>query len=330
MTLESVADPDASVPREKPSTSAKPSRSAKPFLKWAGGKRQVLPVLRRFVPESFRRYFEPFLGSGAVFFDLHATGVLADHDVFLGDTNPDLIGTYAAVARDGAAVIRKLEALAAAHRSGGRDHYYEVRDTRFNPQRLELRVAGVDGEVRYPPGLAAMFIYLNRTGFNGLYRLNNKGSFNVPAGRYVNPLICDPETLKAAARALSRKGVHIAHAGFEATLGACAPGDFIYLDPPYAPLTSTSNFTSYTAGGFSEADQRRLQRLVIDLARRGCAVVLSNSTAPLIADLYERDAAVRRAGFRAYRVPVRRAINSDAAGRGTVDEYVITNVPERR
>jgi DNA adenine methylase len=298
----------------------------RPFLKWAGGKRQILPHLRQFVPPSFSRYVEPFLGSAALFLDLYARGVVEAHPIVLGDTNADLIGTYAAVAQHVDSVIRALRRLAVGHASSGEEHYYKIRDTRFNPQRRELDISRTEGPVTYPPTLAAMFLYLNRTGFNGLYRLNTRGDFNVPAGRYANPQICDAVNLRAVAAALQSPTVELRHSTFEATVSCCASGDLVYLDPPYAPLSSTASFTSYTAQGFTDADQRRLQRAVIDLVQRGCFVVLSNSTAPLITALYETDVTAKRAGLRAYRVPARRSINSDPSRRGTVDEYVITNV----
>ena len=303
-----------------------PTARVRPFLKWAGGKRQMLPHLRKFIPPTFARYLEPFLGSAALFLDLHARGVIESHPVVLGDTNADLIGTYRAVADHVDPLIRALRRLAAGHVTGGAEHYYRVRDRRFNPERRKLDISRTEGPGTYPPSLAAMFLYLNRTGFNGLYRLNTRGDFNVPAGRYANPQICDAENLRAVAAVLQSPIVELRHSTFEATVEQCAAGDLVYFDPPYAPLSSTASFTSYTAQGFSDADQRRLQRLVIDLVQRGCFVIVSNSTAPLITALYETDAAARRAGLRAYRVPARRAINSDASRRGTIDEYVITNV----
>jgi DNA adenine methylase len=172
-----------------------------------------------------------------------------------------------------------------------------------------------------------MFIYLNRTGFNGLYRLNSQGSYNVPAGRYANPRICDASNLRAVARALASPGVTLAQGSYESVLSA-RRGDLVYLDPPYAPVSTTARFTSYTANGFSEDDQRRLKEVVLELADRGCAVVLSNSTAPIIRELYEGDSRVRRAKLHTHKVPARRAINSDPTARGDVMEFIISNVPQ--
>jgi DNA adenine methylase len=304
------------------SRSSKLEAPVRPVLKWAGGKRQLLPQLRRFVPPSFEGYHEPFLGSGAVFLDLYASGMLDSRSVVLSDSNADLIGCYAAIAHNVELVIRELRKLAVAHGAGGDQHYYQIRDQRFNPRR---RHASAE-RARYPASLAAMFIYLNRTGFNGLYRLNASGDFNVPVGRYNKPLICDTVNLRAVARALRVSNVEVKQSEFEEAVSSCRPGDLVYLDPPYAPLSQTSSFTSYTSQRFSDFDQRRLQRVVVDLAHRGCFVILSNSTAPIITELFDGNRIAQQAGLRAHRVPARRSINSNASGRGAVEEYIITNV----
>lgn len=299
---------------------------ARPLLKWAGGKRQLLPALRRFFPAQFNRYWEPFLGSGAVFFDLQGRGRLDAHGVTLADTNPDLIACYTTVRDYPQQVIEELSRLAGAHQRRGSSHYYEVRNERFNPQRRAL-VPGAGG-LAYTPALAAMLIYLNRTGYNGLFRLNADGAFNVPAGRYTKPRICDAENVLQVAAALRRKDVALAYQGFDGVVDGARPGDFLYLDPPYAPLSATARFTSYTAEGFNSDDQLRLRNVLITLAARGCHVVMSNSTAPEITRLYATDGAVAAAGLRCHTVRARRAINSNASRRGSVEEYVITNVPE--
>lgn len=298
--------------------------AARPFLKWAGGKRQLLPALRHFYPAAFNTYWEPFLGSAAVFFDLHARGLLARHTAVLTDSNPDLIACYLAVRDRPELVIDELGRLASGHQRLGSAHYYDVRDKQFNPQRLARRAAGA-----YPPALAAMFIYLNRTGYNGLFRLNADGEFNVPAGRYTNPRICDAENLRRVSAALQAPGVRLELRPFNRVVegvDGAQKWDFVYLDPPYAPVSRTAKFTSYTSAGFTQGDQRRLRDIMVTLAGRGCHLVLSNSTAPDIVDLYDRDPEVVAAGLRCHTVPARRAINSNAARRGTVNEYVITNV----
>ncbi|HET7696398.1 MAG TPA: Dam family site-specific DNA-(adenine-N6)-methyltransferase [Vicinamibacterales bacterium] len=305
------------------------SRAAvRPLLKWAGGKRQLLPELRPFYPRVFARYVEPFLGSGAVFLDLYNTGLLDGRRVALSDINADIIGCYLMVRDRPAAVIAALRALEGRHRRRGDTHFYDVRDNAFNPTRRAVH-ATADPAASYTPALAAMLIYLNRTGFNGLFRVNARGDFNVPAGRYLRPLICDDANLFAWSAALNRSGVTIGMASFEHALADAGQDDFIYLDPPYAPVSVTSRFTAYTAGGFGPVQQERLQRLVIALASRGASVLLSNSAAPQIKALYARDRHARTAGLKATTVSARRAINSRAASRGAVAEYLITNVARR-
>ena len=308
---------------------AAPPAAARPFLKWAGGKRQLLPRIRRFYPADFDRYWEPFLGSGAVFFDLSSRGQLAPRAVRLADSNPDLVACYLAVRDDVDGVVDALGRLADAHGQQGASHYYTVRDTRFNPLRRALFARAPETPLRYTPELAAMFIYLNRTGYNGLFRLNAEGLFNVPAGKYHHPRICDADNLRRVSALLGRPRLGLECAAFDRVRLEARPGDFLYFDPPYAPLSRTARFTSYTAGGFTLDDQRRLQQVVVELAARGCFVVLSNSSAPDIADLYERNPEAAGAGLRCHRVPARRAINSNPRSRGTVTEYLITNVPER-
>src|SRR3954469_12507356 len=302
-----------------------PDYPIRPLLKWAGGKRQLLPQLRRFYPRTFGRYVEPFFGSGAVFFDLHGAGRLHDRAAVLIDSNADLVGCYEAVRDAPDAVACALEQLADEHARGGRTIYYVVRDQRFNPLRDRLRRA--DGYIAYTPELAAMLTYLNRTGFNGLFRLNSRGAFNVPAGRYERPKIVDRDKLAGVAKALTAPEVRLVWGSFEAALDVAVAGDFVYFDPPYAPVSRTANFTSYTGARFDGRDQQRLQRIVIELSRRGCSVLLSNSTADEIAALYEHDPDARAAGLCAIRVPARRAINSAARKRGPVEEFLITNIP---
>jgi DNA adenine methylase len=298
---------------------------AKPLLKWAGGKRQLLPTLRRFYPADFDQYIEPFVGSGAVFFDLYNAGRLRGRQVLLIDSNADLIGCYEAVRDAPDAVASALDALADAHAAASGDaHYYDVRDRRFNPLRDRLRQP--DGRITYSPELAAMLIYLNRTGFNGLFRLNARGEFNVPVGRYEKPKIADRDRLLRAAEALGAPGVRLMTGSFELALDYARPGDFLYFDPPYAPLSATARFTSYTSRPFGTSDQQRLQEVVVALVRRGCRVVVSNSTAKEIERLYDSNAEARAAGLRAHRASARRSVNSNAGRRGPVMEYLITNI----
>jgi len=303
------------------------NRALRPFLKWAGGKRQLLPALRGFYPDGFGTYHEPFLGSGAVFFDL--AGRLAGGRVRLTDVNADLIGCWLRLRDNPDEVIAGLRKLATGYRQAPDEHFYRVRNDEFNPARREIMNGTAPRAEAYTADLAAMFIYLNRTGYNGLFRLNSSGLFNVPRGRYRNPRICDEDNLRRVSSTLAELRATIEHASFDAVLQSACAGDFIYFDPPYAPLSATAQFTSYTSDGFGVEDQRQLQRVLFELARKGCHVVLSNSTAPEIAALYENNPEARKLDIAAHTVPARRAINSNAARRGHVDEYIITNVPKR-
>ncbi len=265
-------------------------QSARPFLKWAGGKAQLVPDLLRCFPAGFGRYYEPFLGGGALFF---AAG---PRRATLTDLNADLVEVYRVVQGDVEALIEQLGGYRNA-----RDQYYRVRAQ--DPASLT------------PVERAARFIYLNRTCYNGLYRVNRAGRFNVPFGRYKNPRICDAPNLRAASHALRRATLRVADFA-EATRGARA-GDLVYCDPPFDPLSKTALFTSYTAGGFGPEAQARLAQTCRDLAARGVHVLVSNSDTPLIRDLY-RD-------FRIVELQARRAINRNANGRGPVTELLILN-----
>jgi DNA adenine methylase len=307
-------------------------RPLRPLLKWAGGKRQLLVALGEHFPRQFTRYVEPFLGSGAVFFDLAGRGVLERLPARLADVNPDLIGCYTVLRDRTEAVIEALETLAREHRRRGDRCYYDVRDQRFNPVRAELARLGSgspEAAAAYTPEMAAMLIFLNRTGFNGLFRLNRQGEFNVPAGRYVDPRICDVDHLREVAQTFRRGGVTLECAPFDVPLRDAGAGDFVYLDPPYAPLSRTASFAQYTAGGFSAFDQARLQHAVIAACRRGAHVVQSNSSAKEIVELYTSREALD-AGLWVRRVAARRAINSRGSSRGPVDELIITNVAPQK
>jgi DNA adenine methylase len=297
----------------------------RPFLKWVGGKRQLLPVLRQYYPATVGRYVEPFVGSGAVFFDLLDRGRLNGHGAVLADANADLIGCYERVSGSVGQVLSVLESLAEDHARRGRECYLQVRDERFNPLRAAWRANG-SAIASYSPELAAMLIYLNRTGYNGLFRLNASGEFNVPPGRYDRPRIFDRALLTTVSQALSAPNIRLEHAPFDRVLETAEAGDFVYFDPPYAPLSATANFRGYTGRGFGDADQERLQAVVITLANRGVNVLLSNSTAAAVTRLYEQNAAAEAAGLRAIRVPARRAVNSNGAGRGVVEELLVSNI----
>jgi DNA adenine methylase len=269
-----------------------PRLEAKPFIKWAGGKWQLLPAFKLHFPPrtAIKRYFEPFLGGAAVFFHLQHP-----HS-FLSDSNAQLVELYQIVRNDVESLIGAL-----LHHKNEEKYYYAVR--------------GLDAASLSPVERAARFIYLNRTCYNGLYRVNSQGQFNVPFGDYKNPRICDAHGLRAASLALQRANLRLAD--FETAVKETQRGDLIYFDPPYQPLSKTSSFTAYTSDRFGEEEQRRLARIFRDLDRRGCYVMLSNSSAPLIRELYSE--------YNLIEVLANRAINSKANGRGKIVELLITN-----
>ncbi|MFO0714685.1 MAG: DNA adenine methylase [Sandaracinus sp.] len=272
-------------------------RAPSPFLKWVGGKGKLLTQLLPLLPPGVERmrHVEPFAGGAAMFFARRPERAV------LCDFNRSLVDTYLAVRDDLESVIGELETLQMSHAAGS---YYGVRD-RYNGTRTQPRSER-----------AAMFVYLNKTCFNGLHRVNRRGEFNVPEGRYKNPRILDEGGLRAASRALQR--AEIKQAGFEAMLEYVRPGDFVYLDPPYEPVSETASFTAYAAGdGFSRADQTRLRDVVLELDRRGAKIMLSNSDVPFIRELYAK--------LRIDTVAAPRAINCDARGRGLVSEVVVRN-----
>src|SRR5258708_24213451 len=216
-------------------------RRVRPILKWAGGKRQLLPELRPVYPQGFNRYVEAFLGSGAVFLDLHNGGLLDGRDVQLSDINADVIGCYRAVRDSPGEVIGALRALEAGYRSKGAAHFYDVRDRQFNPARQAILASG-DPAAAYTPALAAMLIFLNRTGYNGLFRVNARGAFNVPAGRHERPKIPDPQKLGRVPDALSGARVQLVWGSFDTPAAIAAPAAFVDFDPPCAPLSRTPHF----------------------------------------------------------------------------------------
>ncbi len=269
----------------------------RPFLKWAGGKRQLLPALAGHVQRlgPFRAYHEPFVGGGALFFELRNQKLIED-GVSLSDVNVRLIEAYQGVATDVDEVVRHLRSHAERHST---DYFYAVR-------------ASVPATVAER---AARLIYLNRTCFNGLYRENSKGQFNVPIGRYVNPTICDEETLRAASAAL--RPAKLSVRSFEGVIEDAQPGDLVYFDPPYVPVSKTASFTAYAQDGFSMADQARLADVFSALAERGVHVMLSNSKTDVVVAMYSK--------FRIDTVLAKRAVNRDADGRGKVEEVIVTS-----
>lgn len=267
---------------------------ARPFLKWAGGKSQLLPELLKRLPPRFNRYFEPFLGGGAMFFAVRPTTAT------LSDANDELVNAWKVVRDSSGDLVAALE----AHRYE-KTHYYEVR----------ARDRAPDFASSPPAERAARLIYLNRCGFNGLYRVNRRGEFNVPFGRYENPVICDRAGLMACSALM--EGVELATADFGFLLDAAGAGDFVYLDPPYLPTSTVPSFTAYTPDGFDAAAQIRLHEVLAQLDRRGVRWLLSNSPSPFILDLYR--------GFEIEEVVGRRSVGRNAASRRGCVEIVVRN-----
>lgn len=272
----------------------------KPFVKWVGGKRQLLKQFRDlelYPPEDFdpvtSTYFEPFVGGGAVFFDL------LPKDAKLSDFNNELVITYNVIKDDVDELISSLK-----KHIYDKDYFLKIRAQKIE-DLLDIEIA-------------SRFIFLNRTGFNGLYRVNKSGQFNVPFGRYNNPIICDEKNLRRVSSAL--QDVTITYQDYKNALKTARKGDFIYLDPPYYPINATSSFTSYTSKSFLEKEQVELRDTFVKLHQRGCFVMLSNSDTPLINELYSG-----LYGVTINKIAAGRAINSKASGRGKITEVLVTN-----
>ncbi|HUY01384.1 MAG TPA: DNA adenine methylase [Candidatus Deferrimicrobium sp.] len=266
-----------------------------PFLKWAGGKRQLLKQFDSHFPDNYKNYIEPFVGGGTVFFYL-----LPEHTILI-DKNEELINCYKVIQNHIEEIIQSLKQY-----RNEKDFFYTIRDADRNAIEFNK---WTDIE------RASRTIYLNRCCYNGLYRVNSKGQFNVPFGKYKNPRFCDEENLRAVNYAL--KNVKIYHDNFEKCLDFAGKDDFIYLDPPYQPLSSTANFTSYTKEGFSENEQLKLLEVIKVLDKCGCKVMLSNSYNEFILNMYNE--------FNIITVNAKRAINSNAAKRGQIKEALIIN-----
>ena len=275
-----------------PTTIDKPpkKRIPRPFLKWAGGKTQLLPELMQRLPHASGQYLEPFLGGGALFFQL------SPRKAIISDLNQELIDCYRVVRDQPDALINILETY-----KYDKDFYYAMRAR--NPMNLD------------PVARAARTIYLNKTGYNGLYRVNGKGIFNVPFGRYVNPRICDAPNLLGCSAVL--KQVELECRPFDAVIHHAKPGDFIYFDPPYIPRSNTAYFTAYEKHGFGMSNQEKLAEVFTELDRMGVYVMLSNACVPWIKKAYAR--------FNIHRVKAARHVNRDASKRGAVSEVIITN-----
>ncbi|MDQ2647312.1 MAG: DNA adenine methylase [Myxococcota bacterium] len=275
--------------------------TAAPVLKWAGGKRQIVKQILELLPTKISTYYEPFVGGGAVFFALYNERRF--ERAVIGDKNPELVNVYQALKHDVSGVIRALKKLKERH---SEEHYYAVRG----------KIPSSD------TARAARVLYLNKTGFNGLYRVNRSGHFNVPFGRYDQPKIVNEPRLRAAADALAN--VEIVNEDFEVIAKDARAGDAVYFDPPYLPISATSAFTEYFADPFGIDAHKRLAKAFDALSRKGVAAVLSNSDTPVTRGLFEK--------HQLQIVSVRRAINSVATRRGGVGEILVTaqSMPPKR
>lgn len=275
------------------------NKLVKPFLKWAGGKRQLLPEIKRYLPKltPSETYYEPFVGGGALLFDLQP------EQAAINDRNAELVNCYEVIRDSVEELILKLQQHKEKY---GEDYYYQMREL-DRKKDYKTKASSVER--------AARIIFLNKTCYNGLFRVNARGQFNVPFGRNKNPGILDDAVLKAVSQYLNQPTISITNQDFEEAVQSAKKGDFIYFDPPYDPVSSTASFTGYDVNGFDRDEQRRLKQVVDDLSRRGCRVLLSNACTEFILELYDE--------YKPIRISATRAINSNAMKRGKVDEVLV-------
>ncbi len=267
----------------------------RPILKWAGGKRQLLASFVPFLPREFNTYIEPFVGGGALFFHLRP-----DKSVLI-DNNPELMNVYNVIKHDVHELIASLK-----HHKNEKSYYYAIRDMDRDKNIFE-KLSDVER--------ASRTIYMNHVCFNGLYRVNRRGEFNVPFGQYTSPLICDEANLLVVHDIL--QDVKLVTGNFDLCLEHARAGDFVYFDPPYVPLSVTSSFTSYTSDAFDQVAQQALYNVFKALDARGCKVMLSNSHCDFVLDLYKE--------YRVETIMASRAINCNAERRGKIKEVLVLN-----
>ena len=279
-------------------TIQKSQTTLQPFTKWTGGKRQLLPVIKSLMPDNYNSYFEPFIGGGALFFDL------SPDKAVINDFNNELMNCYLQIKKH----PQKLIELLTKHQENNSKEYY-----------LELRAVDRDNKINKMTDVerAARIMYMLRVDFNGLYRVNSKNQFNVPYGRYKNPKIVDSELILSISTYLNSNDIRILNGDFEEAVKSVQTGDFVYFDPPYVPLSETSAFTSYTHEGFSYEEQVRLRDVFIKLDKKGAYVMLSNSSSPLVEELYK--------GFNIHKIEATRTNGAKASSRGKISEIIVTN-----
>lgn len=271
-----------------------------PVVKWVGGKRQLLPEIKKYSPKKYNTYFEPFVGGGAVLFELQPKNAIVN------DINKELINLYSVIQNNVDDLIEKLSDTESY--SNTSDCYYRVRELDREPQKYN-KMTGVDR--------AARILYLNKTCYNGLYRVNSMGEFNSPFGSYKNPNIVNSITLKAVSKYFNESNIKFLNGDFEKTVKTAKKDDFVYFDPPYAPISKTSNFTGYNENGFGENEQIRLKELCDTLDKKGVKFLLSNSDCEFIRDLYK--------DYNIVTIQAKRTINSNANNRGAISEVLIRN-----
>ncbi len=267
----------------------------KPIIKWVGGKRQLIKELKKLMPNKYNRYFEPFVGGGALFFELKPA------NAFINDYNEELINLYKVVRDNHEKLINDVT----KHKNES-EYYYKIRVLDRDMKKFK-KLTDINR--------ASRFLYLNKTGFNGLYRVNSKGEYNVPFGRYKNPNYCEPVNIKACSELLHN--TEVSNGNFEIIKEKVNKGDFVYFDPPYVPLNDTSNFTGYTDKGFDEDMQFRLRELCDYINGIEAYFMLSNSYTDFIRELYK--------DYTIHTVKASRHINSKASGRGKIKEVVVIN-----
>lgn len=291
--------------------------SARPFIKWVGGKTQLLPEIRQRYPENITRYCEPFVGGGAVLFDVLQK--FHPNEVLINDINPELINLYENIRNNCEPLIQLLEHF--------QTEYLETPEADRQNLYLEKRATYNHFiEERNPEHnleKAALFIYLNKTCFNGLYRVNRNGLFNVPFNRAKNPLICDSENLRECSQLLQNVQMHVGDYSY--CRDFIDENTFVYLDPPYRPLTESSSFTSYNENGFSDVQQIELGNFITEMAHRGALIVASNSD-PHNANEQDEFFDNLYADFNIERVQAARMVNSNARRRGPINELLISNI----
>lgn len=268
-----------------------------PVVKWVGGKRQLIDEIKKYIPKKYNTYYEPFFGGGAVLFNLQPKKAV------INDLNADLITTYICIKESADELIKDL-----SKHENTSEYFYHIRN-------LDLDTLSLNNMTSVEK--ASRLIYLNKTCFNGLFRVNSSGHFNTPFGNYKNPNIVNAPVIKAVSKYLNDNNISIISGDFEDACKTAQKGDFVYFDPPYDPVNDTSNFTGYNAGGFDRNEQERLKRLCDDLNKKGVKWLLSNSNTNFIRELYEE--------YNIEIVKAKRSINSNAAKRGEVEEVLIWN-----